>query len=470
MSQVVCRANQGLDVNILTCDDQLTQNIQVGQNLFFVPNAVVDFSSAIVTGLFPPTSSTQGIYVDKSGSDINGDGSILNPYLTISYALSQITDNSVTKIYNILIGSGDYVENVTLKPNVNLTAQSPLSVTITGNIGISSSFGDGQFNTCALSYIIIGTGSNVNIDFYGATATQGLIVFFGVTMYENLLVNGNGTNTIFVAQNSSFIGASNNLVSGFMQFYNSLLIGSTTFQSASTRPSQIFMFKNNSINSLTFLTTTPDSLSAYLYSTTSANLILNGPDVFVLSTSDSIPTVSNTSILNSAVLNRLNDATALGYSPSVPANWSPVPTTVQEGLDILATQSVDYGDLTPSTSNLVGITSIDSLIFRYQVIGNIVMINYILNLTLPAVPQAPCLFDCSLPIALNNPALTEFEITGNMDISCNDGFNNPSNADKQYSMIQSIIGDNANCRFRFGIGASATSSSLMCTGTISYRL
>jgi hypothetical protein len=466
-------------MNDLTCNDMLVSNVQVGQNLFFVPTAVADFTGAVVTGLFPPSSSTQGIYVNKSGSDTTGDGSILNPYLTIGFALSQITDNTVLKPYSIYIGDGLYTEisPLVLKTNVNLFGTSATSCQIDcAQVTINSDWADGQQNFTRVDNIYFTSGTTIFYDLFSYGATSGYLVLSNCTCWGAVTIAGVGNtpnNSGFVAVQCTFIDT---VIASqiFLQQYNCTYVGNLILNAGSVYDSQIWLSGCNLIGNLT-LNSLPAQIpfSCTLFHNTMTNITSNADvscPITINADITSLPIQANLSLNANTILNRLNDANGLAYSPSNPLDWTPIPITVSEALDTLASQSVDYGDMTPSTSNLVNIISIDSLIFRYQVIGNIVMINYILNATIPVVPSSPCTFDCSLPIALNNPALSEFEITGNMDISCNDGFNNPSNADKQYSLIQSIIGDNANCRFRFGIGASATSTSLMCTGTISYRL
>ena len=68
-------------------------------------------------------SQTQIVYVRKSGSDITGNGTENNPYLTIAHALSTILDASVNKRYVILLGPGQYADPFLIKPWVGVTAE-----------------------------------------------------------------------------------------------------------------------------------------------------------------------------------------------------------------------------------------------------------------------------------------------------------------------------------------------------------
>jgi len=62
----------------------------------------------------------QEINVAKNGSDVTGDGSIINPYATIQGVINLITDASPSKRYVIKIHPGYYTENIILKSYVFL--------------------------------------------------------------------------------------------------------------------------------------------------------------------------------------------------------------------------------------------------------------------------------------------------------------------------------------------------------------
>lgn len=65
------------------------------------------------------------VYVAKNGSDtppMSGVplGTIDNPYLTVQAAIDSITDASSSKFYSVVVQPGQYAENLTLKPWVNV--------------------------------------------------------------------------------------------------------------------------------------------------------------------------------------------------------------------------------------------------------------------------------------------------------------------------------------------------------------
>jgi len=98
------------------------------------------------TGDVDLASDPQIVYVAPSGSDVpaENDGSILFPYQTLSYALSQISP-SPTSFFQISMAPAIYTEtNLVLKPNVVIDGnQSQLEVT--GSVTLDTSWSGGGF-------------------------------------------------------------------------------------------------------------------------------------------------------------------------------------------------------------------------------------------------------------------------------------------------------------------------------------
>ena len=129
-------------------------------------------------GTGPSFTITQELWVAATwGSDVTGDGSIFNPFQTISHAQSVITDASSIKLYEIILYPGEYTEDVAIKAFTKIVGfdptQSALNSTypanLSGNISLGTSFlGANQsawITNCELS------GLNVHIDFTGADTT-----------------------------------------------------------------------------------------------------------------------------------------------------------------------------------------------------------------------------------------------------------------------------------------------------------
>lgn len=77
-------------------------------------------------GQFTRNNCSTSVYVNGiNGLDIPGNGSYENPYKNVSYAQSQITDSSSTKVYTIILTSNvNDIGQIYLHPNINIIGQS----------------------------------------------------------------------------------------------------------------------------------------------------------------------------------------------------------------------------------------------------------------------------------------------------------------------------------------------------------
>jgi hypothetical protein len=82
-------------------------------------------------------ASTQEIYVSLQGSDVTGTGTAINPYATITFAMSTYTDESPTKRYVIFVQPGFYPENIHLKANTFIVGTAAVETRLLGNIDIN---------------------------------------------------------------------------------------------------------------------------------------------------------------------------------------------------------------------------------------------------------------------------------------------------------------------------------------------
>lgn len=74
-------------------------------------------------------------YVDKSGSDTTGNGSVLNPWLTIQFAINTIDSSGVATNENpccVKVGAGKWEENLTLKRYIQIIGVHPLATELYG--------------------------------------------------------------------------------------------------------------------------------------------------------------------------------------------------------------------------------------------------------------------------------------------------------------------------------------------------
>lgn len=81
---------------------------------------------------------TQVVNVNKGGSDVTGDGSAGNPFLTIAAAYASILDASNTKLYVIFIGPGQYADPFAMKANIYLVGIGQTPVIVSGAVTVDA--------------------------------------------------------------------------------------------------------------------------------------------------------------------------------------------------------------------------------------------------------------------------------------------------------------------------------------------
>jgi hypothetical protein len=129
----------------------------------FVPNAnVANTAFAVaagnVTGLVLNQST---IYVGKNGNDTTGNGTVINPYLTISKAVDSVSSGGVIIVY-----PGSYIEDVTINNKFSITISSetpggkqPFTPALYGNLTISGNSSSFCFKGIGVEQTISHTSS-----------------------------------------------------------------------------------------------------------------------------------------------------------------------------------------------------------------------------------------------------------------------------------------------------------------------
>jgi len=109
--------------------------------------------SGLVSGISSKFRDTTEFYVSGNGSDVTGNGSILNPYLTIQKAITQAElISSAALVCVINVASGHYVENLTFNKGYVVLTGSLQTQTgnevceITGSISIAVAGTSDLFN------------------------------------------------------------------------------------------------------------------------------------------------------------------------------------------------------------------------------------------------------------------------------------------------------------------------------------
>jgi hypothetical protein len=145
----------------------------------------------------------QIIYVTNSGSDVSGNGSALNSYATLSYALSSISPSSSTP-YLILM-QGVFTEtNVALKPWVAISGNDSSSLHVTGSVTLDSSWSSSGELTINHFYNIE-FPATVTLDFNAAGAAGAVFNFSNNLMSgacDFSVVGDSTTGTILLFENN----------------------------------------------------------------------------------------------------------------------------------------------------------------------------------------------------------------------------------------------------------------------------
>lgn len=209
------RSGQALDsVNNLTTDDiaEGTTNkyySDISARNSLSQGSYINYNSMSGVIAVDHTPASQTIYVDKSGNDSTGDGSILKPYLTIQEAHTHALTYPASAYVHIKIGPGAFNEDLIitrLKTSIigsvdavnKTTAISSLTVNITTTV-------DGVFNDIvSISNILVEKSSGSSI----------------VTLGGNQQFTFNANNTYFytAGASTSCLNVTNTSAGGIRMF------------------------------------------------------------------------------------------------------------------------------------------------------------------------------------------------------------------------------------------------------------
>lgn len=151
------------------------------------------------------------MWVDKNGSDVLGDGTFANPFLTIPRALLEAAAGipSTTKRYVIHVGSGDFAENIELIPWVTILGVQQFNSRINGTVtlAINGSWTPNVDLRSTLSDLTF--RSSVVIDFAaaGVLSSQGKVNIYASTFNTTPVFNGfNAINQIRIEDSFALAG------------------------------------------------------------------------------------------------------------------------------------------------------------------------------------------------------------------------------------------------------------------------
>jgi len=312
----------------------------------------------------PSPQAGEQVYVNKGGSDVTGNGSVTNPFLTIAHAIAVINafaDAATTKRYDILVGTGEYADTIVLPAWVWIVGNGDVLATrLDGNVSIDpvtwSVPGPTDDDRGGISNAILRGG--VTIDFNAANSNFGKFYFNNCWFNNAPLFNeyigpgASGINQVSIQNCFLFAGYTQNginmtltnagFINGGTIFINSVNNGSNAPAILTALGGGMDTVSPNVAIHAVWTVGAPPSSNQIQIKLSSFGvggpIILDGAEVSYEATVDGIPPSAQVTLLNGAPapVNLSADASQITYTPAVPGNWGPVPTEVAQALDELA--------------------------------------------------------------------------------------------------------------------------------------
>lgn len=305
----------------------------------------------------PLPSANQIVYVTKGGDDVTGNGTVIQPYLTIPHAMSTIIDASQAKPYSIQTGPGTFAEAFALKPWVFVAGDTSEQTIVTGAITLDPTFAGGALNIAGGSDIAVNGG--LDADFVAAASTHGALQFTRCAFHSTTW-NGGGT----AGADLDFCSFGVDVVFDDMAIQSSSMQWPTNVTYTATG---VGLAASNSVgdtyNNLTLNGDAGDfSVLGTFGSTVSGIITLNGAKTelstdiqgqstqVVQQNGAGLPTLRGSGHATAGQINiadgagnwNQGDAASGKYSPAVPGNWvAPPPTTIAQALDRIAANTTN---------------------------------------------------------------------------------------------------------------------------------
>ncbi len=314
---------------------------------------------------FPPVTATEKVWVDKSGDDVTGDGSIANPFLTIQRAEDAIVDASPTKPYNINVGAGEYADTFYMKPWVWVIAEHRRQTIIPANIGLDPLFltkgTSGPTARSGLMDLTLNGLVDFDLQTFGGTGNARLEIWHcginqKLTFRARRDGDGMSIESAFINAGLTGRGGGNCLL---MNCYigNNVDIAADAKATGGTFWELANCYFNNGTLTLTSFPSPVSLLRVNLMNfanwpvTNLPSLFIVGPNTTVYS--NGVPIQANVSFSGGAsdapaFFIRTTDLFSWGYTPAVPTQWAlPRPYSAQQAVDRLAARVFALGGLIP---------------------------------------------------------------------------------------------------------------------------
>lgn len=306
--------------------------------------------------IFPVTN--QRVYVNYlAGSDVTGDGTYANPYKTVKYALTTITDATINKPYTVFLGAGRQIEtgDVFLKPYTFIVGDVQRSSYLRingGSLKPDTSFStSGGWTGIAELYLDGSTQINWDLQAVGGSSNC-------VFLIQNCTVTGSATFTGRTGGGGDFLEsyvglelASLNLDSTYWQV-QSIEIGGTVNITNSQAVAMRGTFRNVCFDSNVTIDATGGAITTYLEQNNfcgAGNTLTTIGTVNIECDSRALPP-KNLQILSVGTnITFKDDISNDQYTPTTPSDWSVTPSTSQDALDTLA------GDVKTNTDDIAAL-------------------------------------------------------------------------------------------------------------------
>lgn len=296
-----------------------------------------------------PTQNQYYYVAGNNGSDVTGDGTYNNPFATVMHAMGLITTAGASNRFIIKIISSKLQEptNIALKPYVYIVGDQQDASYIRINGGAGSVVPDASWATVGgartgIQNIYFGGGTSINWDLFSTGPNTGTpscnFDMVGVTVTGNFTYNGRVPDIDFLQMYNSYIFGTTN----FDALQNSAT--ASTFQGLATF-SATQAGSNSQYIACPFLSGLTITASSTFANQEQLNacaitgtLTLTDPasHITLMTDGSSYPKHANVSITGTPTITLLSDAYGTGYTPAVPGNWSTVPSTIQQALDLIA--------------------------------------------------------------------------------------------------------------------------------------
>jgi hypothetical protein len=468
--------------NVASALDQLASRVGNALEIQGIPvsattpttNQVLGYNGAqwIPYNVFNPTTSTFTIYVDKSGSDSTGTGSISRPYLTATFAMSTITSSSSTNRYIINIGPGVFSESsLTLKPWTWIQGAGGKATSISlSNQVVYSGLSAGLQFSCGLQNLYFTlNGITLNSTIVGTTGSVNLVID-NIIVDSYLVVIGRGSFSHFATISNSNFGSIQITDMDLLYLFACICSGTSLFQNSLATTAL-----NYQITSSQFATgqiSGTNILTLELGACSFTQLSLSG--TFALNTDvNSIPFTVTSSGTPSITLNSL--ASFLFYIPTVTSAWSPQPVSVSSALDQLAnkTGSATKISYTPTNSSLWNPvpttvqTALDELINKSANANAEYLRGTIISTTAPTTNQilaysgtqwAPTSTVTVTSVTIGSGTALSTYTTGSQSLTFTSGFSTTPSTTAKWTIIGAVVAVSFT-----GVTGSTTGTNLVFT-------